>query len=96
MSDYPHAPGHRDIDTSIAAAYALHPKLGRLQHMALQAIRNAGADGLTANELAAKLQLDRSSIQPRTTELRRLGLIRDSGNRRRNITGKQAIVWIEP
>lgn len=94
MSTFPDAPGHRRADTSIAAANALVPKLGRLQRMALEAIREAGGHGLTADELAARLDLDRSTIQPRTSELRRKGLIRDSGHRRPNATGKQAIVWI--
>ncbi len=94
MSTYPDAPGHRNVDTSIAAADALAPKLGRLQRMAETAIRNAGLFGLTADELAARLEMDRYSIQPRTSELKRKGLIRDSGVRRPNATGKQAIVWI--
>jgi hypothetical protein len=38
--------------------------------------------------------MDRWSIQPRTSELRRKGLIRDSGKRRQNATGKSAIVWV--
>ncbi len=94
MNTYPDAPGHRNVDTSIAAAEALAPKLGRLQRMAEEAIRDAGLKGLTADELAARLEMDRWSIQPRTSELRRKGLIRDSGLRRPNATGKQAIVWI--
>lgn len=94
MSTYPDAPGHRNVDTSIAAADALSPKLGRLQRMAENAIRDAGWLGLTADELAARLAMDRWSIQPRTSELRRKGLIRDSGQRRPNCTGKLAIVWI--
>ena len=94
MSTYPDAPGHRHIDTSIAAATALAPKLGRLQRMAQEAIRDAGRRGLTADELAAGRGTDRWSIQPRTSELKRKGLIRDSGRRRPNVTGKQAIVWI--
>ena len=94
MSTYPDAPGHRNVDTSIAAANALAPKLGRLQRMAEGAIRDAGWLGLTADELAARLGMDRWSIQPRTTELRRKGLVRDSGFRRPNATGKQAIVWV--
>lgn len=93
MSTYPDAPGHRNVDTSIAAADALAPKLGRLQRLAEDAIRDAGARGLTADELAARLAMQRWSIQPRTTELRRKGLIRDSGQRRPNATGKLAIVW---
>lgn len=94
MNVYPDAPGHRNVDTSIAAATALAPKLGRLQLMSETAIRDAGQYGLTADELAARLGMDRWSIQPRTSELRRKGLIRDSGLRRPNATGKQAIVWI--
>jgi len=94
MSIYPDAPGHRNINTSVAAADALAPKLGRLQRMAEDAIRDAGWLGLTADELAAKLGMDRYSIQPRTSELRRKGLIRDSGQRRPNSTGKMAIVWV--
>jgi hypothetical protein len=79
MSTYPDAPGHRGVDTSIAAADALAPKLGRLQRLAELTIRAAGNDGLTADELAARLALERWSIQPRTTELSRKGVIRDSG-----------------
>jgi hypothetical protein len=94
MSTYPDAPGHRNGETSIAAAEALAPKLGRLQRLAQGAIRDAGPDGLTADELAARLEMDRWSVQPRTSELKRKGLIRDSGQRRPNCTGKLAIVWV--
>lgn len=94
MSHYPDAPGHRNVDTSIAAAEAIAPKLGRLQRMAHAAIREAGWCGLTADELAERLEMDRYSIQPRTSELKRKGLIKDSGQRRPNATGKQAIVWV--
>jgi len=93
MSVYPDTPGHRDIDTSVDAAEALAPKLGRLQRMAATAIGDAGAEGLTTDELASWLDMDRWSIQPRTSELRRKGMIRDSGKRRPNATGKRAIVW---
>jgi hypothetical protein len=62
--------------------------------MAEGTIRDAGTQGLTADELAARLNMDRWSIQPRTSELKRKGLIRDSGQRRKNATGKLAIVWI--
>jgi hypothetical protein len=61
--------------------------------MAATAIGDAGAEGLTTDELASWLDMDRWSIQPRTSELRRKGMIRDSGKRRPNATGKRAIVW---
>lgn len=91
---YPHAPGHRGIDTSVEAAGAIAPELGRLQKTVLAAVVNAGARGITTNELADRLKIDRGSVQPRTSELRRLGLIRDGGARRPNANGKRAIVWI--
>lgn len=91
---YPNEPGHRGVDTSVAAANALKPRLSRLQLMAQRAICEAGAAGLTADELAVGLDMDRYSIQPRTSELKRKGVIRDSGKRRKNASGKTAIVWI--
>lgn len=93
---YPDAPGHRGVETSIAAAEAVAPKLGRLQRLALDAIKARGPWGLTADELAEALNLDRYSIQPRTSELRRKLLIADCGLRRRNSSGKAAIVWTLP
>lgn len=94
MNVYPDAPGHRNVQTSVAAALDLAPKLGRLQKLSENAIQAAGCNGLTADELAATLGMDRWSIQPRTSELKRKGLIRDSGQRRKNASGKMAIVWI--
>ncbi|MFA9204983.1 MAG: hypothetical protein ACEQSH_00860 [Bacteroidia bacterium] len=62
--------------------------------MGVAAIREAGWLELIADELAEELDLDRWSIKPRTTELKRKGLIRDSGQGRPNASGKLAIVWI--
>jgi DNA-binding IclR family transcriptional regulator len=70
------------------------PANGRLQRLALHAISEAGKRGLTSQELAERTGVDFAASQPRTSELRRLGLIRDSGQRRKNRSGKQAIVWI--
>lgn len=90
---YPETPGHRNVDTSIAAAATIAPKCGRLQRLVLAAIHSAGTLGLTTDELAGRLGIDRSSVQPRTSELKLLGLIRDSGQRRKNRSGVRAIVW---
>jgi hypothetical protein len=91
--DYPDEPGHRGVDTSVAAANAIANSAGRLQRMALFAIREMGPGGLTTQELADRTGVDVASIQPRTSELRRMGLIVDSRQRRRNRNGKSAIVW---
>ena len=93
---YPATPGHRWVGTSMEAADTIAPKVGRLQRMTLAAIRDAGWNGLTADEAAERLNADRYSIQPRTSELKLLGLIVDSKQRRKNRTGKRAIVWTVP
>lgn len=93
---YPDSPGHRGVDTSMAAAADIAPKLGRLQRLAEETIRAAGPAGLTADELADRVELPRWTIQPRTTELRLKGLVVDSGMRRPNCTGKAAKVWVAP
>jgi hypothetical protein len=91
---YPDALGHRSIDTSIEAAAVMAPKLGRLQTTTIQAIRLAGCTGVTAHELCDRLNMERTSIQPRISELRRKGLIADSKMRRQNASGVSAIVWV--
>lgn len=95
-SVYPDAQGHRGAETSIAAAEALAPKIGRLQRLALAAIEQAGGQGCTADEAAELCDMARWSIQPRVCELKLKGLIVDSGARRFNSTGKRAIVWVTP
>jgi hypothetical protein len=57
-------------------------------------VRLAGSQGLTAHETAFRLRIDRASIQPRLSELRSKGRIKDSGMRRRNASGRRAIVWV--
>lgn len=97
MSGYPSEPGFKgNADTGREAAEAMQSKCGRLQQMALAHIRAAGAGGYTADELSAAMGMDRWTVQPRTSELKAKGLIVDSGQRRRNVTGKRAVVWTLP
>lgn len=90
---YPDSPGHRGVDTSVEAADAIAPRQVPLQRQVLRTIVAAGEYGATTNEIAAKLEINRDSIQPRTSELRSKMLIMDSGERRKNANGKNAIVW---
>ena len=94
MSIYPNAPGHRGIDTSMEAADDIAPKLGRLQFQVVTAIESARENGMTGDEVAARLGVERWSVRPRTSELRRKGVIRDSGRRRANTSGRSAIIWV--
>ena len=92
--DYPNQPGDRGVETSIAAARSITNAASRLQRAALFALQEVGLRGLTSEELAARTGIAFESIQPRTSELRRKGLIRDSGERRPNRRGHRTIVWI--
>ncbi len=92
--DYPAAPGHRGVDTSVEAAEAIGSVAGRLRKRVFAVIAETGAAGATTDEIADALAMPRYSVQPRTTELKYDRRIRDSGQRRRNASGCKAIVWI--
>ena len=94
MAAYPATPGHRGIDTSMAAADTIADIAGPLRRMVYKAIFEAGRYGLTTDEIAGALGMPRYSVQPRTTELKHDRRIRDSGKRRQNVSGCRAIVWV--
>lgn len=95
MTDrYPAQAGHRGIDTSIAAAAIINPSLPRLQRQVFAMIAQAGASGATCDEIADALGWERFRVRPRTSELRKLRRIVDSGVRRLSQSGVQSIVWI--
>jgi len=88
---YPNAPGFKARDTSAEAAEAAKPKAPLLRNLCLDLLIQS--TGLTADEVAGRAGFSVLSIRPRLTELSALGLIVDSGERRRNDSGKRAIVW---
>jgi predicted ArsR family transcriptional regulator len=94
LLDYPARPGYRDRGTSIAAARRVARDAATLREKVLAEIRSSSTtSGLTADEVAARLALSPFSIRPRVTELMHRGLIVDSGLRRKNASGRSAIVW---
>lgn len=94
MDMYPDAPGHRGVDTSVAAAEKIASIAGPLRRMVYRVVHEAGAAGITTDEIADALGMPRYSVQPRTTELKYDRRIRDSGRRRPNVSGCNAIVWV--
>ena len=88
---YPYARGARDRDTSQAAGDSAAATAPLLRGKALAILERS--NGLTADEVAGRLGLSILSIRPRITELTRLGKVRDSGARRPNASGRNAIVW---
>ena len=89
---YPNLPGHRGGDTSRAAAAAIAPVTAPLQQKVLDALSKHG--DLATFEIAEKAGVSYRSIQPRTAELRSLGRIADSKQRKTDPeTGHAAIIW---
>lgn len=92
---YPNVPGWKGTDTSEAAAEFITPHCGRLQKLFLEAVRASGERGATSDEVAVTLEIDHCTARPRATELKRKGLIRDSGMRRAFGRSKtRSVVWI--
>ncbi|MCZ2501098.1 hypothetical protein GN316_31420 [Xylophilus sp. Kf1] len=48
---------------------------------------------MTADEIAARLRMDRLSIRPRISELKSAGRVVDSGQRGKTQAGKNAVRW---
>lgn len=82
----------RRSDTSAQAARELEPSVARLRGMVLDAFRGAGVAGLTADEVAGRLRLSVLAVRPRVSELRKAGLVIDTGRRRANRSGRSAMV----
>jgi len=80
-------------DTQVAAAAAALPRSGTQRARVLEAIRGAGAAGMTDQEVAVRLAMAENSVRPRRLELADARLIEDSGERRETSGGTPAIVW---
>lgn len=84
--------GWKGTDTSLHAARAIQPRAGTLQEAVLNVLRAAPAP-MTTEEIARSCAVDYRSIQPRISELRSMGLVRDSGIRRPSIFNRPIAAW---
>lgn len=90
-SAYPTAAGSKGRDgTSQEAAKAIQPRVACLRYRAMEALASLGS--ATVLEAIAVAGGTRESLQPRFSELRNLGLVEATGERRRNPSGKWAAV----
>ncbi len=89
---YPTENNHRGVDTSREAAEMVAPLANRLRAV-VHGILFDHPKGLTVDEVCKIADMPRYSLQPRHTELRKMGMIRDTGERRFNQSGARAIVW---
>jgi hypothetical protein len=73
--------GFQHTDTSIAAAKKVTPGIRDAHDRILAALE---IEPLTPDELGEKLKMDKLYARPRCSELKAMGLIVDTGQRRRN------------
>lgn len=88
------APFQPHSATSVAAAQAIRPHMGRQQERVLHFLQTKGDAGATDEEIAEALGLNPSAARPRRVELQEHGLVADSGRRRQTRSGRSAVVWI--
>lgn len=90
-SPYPDdLPGYTDEETGKAAAEIVKKDLGERQMAVLLEIHKAAS---TADEICDRMNVGHNHVAPRITELRKLRLIQDSGERRKTRSGCTAKVF---
>ena len=91
--EYPDQPGFKVAGASAEAAHAMERTASTLRSLVLKTIA-ATPQGLTADEIADRLNRSPLSVRPRVAELYRLGEIRQTGQRGRNASGMTANRWV--
>jgi hypothetical protein len=84
------APYQAHSGTSREAASAIKGKSARLREQVLDELRRKPA---TDEELATVLNLSGNTARPRRVELVEIGIVEDSGERRKTASGRNAVVW---
>ncbi len=78
-------------DTSLLAAEQIEPSAGTLRRVVLDYLRRAG--GATDEQIGDALSMQGNTVRPRRRELELSGLVAKSSERRRNHSGRWAVVW---
>jgi hypothetical protein len=90
---YPDGPGFKVSGPSEQAALAIADVARTLREQVRFTIAGS-AHGLTADEVATKINRSILSVRPRVSELHRQGEIRQTGARGKNDSGMSASVWV--
>jgi hypothetical protein len=93
LFSYPGKAGFKEPTTSRDAAEKISLVARTLRDQVLLTLRNHFPNGLTADEVAAKIGKTEFSIRPRLSELRAAGEIVPTTLTRPNKSGIQARVW---
>lgn len=86
--------GRNHPATSLEAAQSLAEQVTGLRLRVLDAVRAAGDEGLTAEEVERATGLGGNTCRPRLQELREAGLVVRTERRRPTRSGRQAFVHV--
>lgn len=82
-------------DTSRLAAESVANEAPNREKLALNLLGARGAYGATCDEIASAFDWERYSARPRVAHLHKtLGLVVDSGLRRKGVSGRNMAVWV--
>jgi hypothetical protein len=90
---YPNFPGFKGPPTSREAARRISRHSSTVRDLVLAEFRAAFPRGLGADEIAARLNQSILTVRPRCSELLAAGLIEQTPERRRNVSGMSAATW---
>lgn len=80
-----------DVDTSKAAAASIENSAQRHKEIVLTTLKVIGP--LSSEQIASVTGLEHAQTWRRVSDLKNAGLIIDSGERRKNRSGRDAAVW---
>jgi hypothetical protein len=87
-------PAQRHSPTSVEAAKSVKERAQIARNKVYAALRHAGLDGLTDEELISVTGLSGNCARPRRIELVTAGMVRDSGRTRLTASRRRAVVWV--
>lgn len=81
--------------TQLEAWASIQENLPDARRAVLLTILNAGKHGISTIAISEKLGWPINCVSGRITELKRVGLVEDSGRRCENPSGRRGILWIK-
>lgn len=90
-----HYPPSNGVATSDEAASSIAVHAQRQRDVIYRYMTDRSMLGSTAQEASIALDMPIQTVTPRMLEIRRDGLLKDSGERRLTTSKRRAIVWID-
>lgn len=92
--DPPDKPPHNATATSRKAAESMKHRRETQQERIVEFLRARGPRGATREELEINLKINGNSLRPRMKELEQQGVVKNSGNKRPTLSGRDAEVFV--